>query len=72
VIESFSGKEPDYTTTYLGFFMPKGRVLVRHYRRQEERVESRLGRGWKMHILFHVGRLALTRHVLLAYQYITW
>jgi hypothetical protein len=43
VLEVFPAKEPDDTTTYLGFPMPKGKTLVRHYNKIEKGVESRCG-----------------------------
>jgi Reverse transcriptase (RNA-dependent DNA polymerase) len=41
VLEFFPAKEPNDTTTYLGFPMPKGKVLVRHYNKLEDKVDGR-------------------------------
>jgi hypothetical protein len=45
--------------------MPKGRKTSKHYNKLEVHTLDRLD-GWKLHTLSHAGRLALTKHVLLA------
>jgi hypothetical protein len=63
VLTVFQAKEPNDSTTYLGYPLPKGKILSRHYKGAMDKFEGKFS-GWKMHKLSPAGRLTLTKSVL--------
>jgi Reverse transcriptase (RNA-dependent DNA polymerase) len=63
ILSVLPAKEPDDSTTYLGYPLPKGKVLSRHYRPMVGKVQKKFG-GWRLHTMSHTGRRILCKHVL--------
>jgi hypothetical protein len=65
VLHIFPANEPNDSTTYLGYPMPKGKITSKHYSRMEALTMEKFN-GWKVGTLSQAGRLILVKHVLLA------
>jgi hypothetical protein len=63
VLDRFPAGEPNDSTTYLGYLVPKEKVFSRHYQAVKDKVE-RTYSGWKIHTLSHAGRLTLLKYVM--------